>query len=318
MDSQYHAPVLLDEVVEGLAPFDGAVVVDATLGGGGHAAALQGRIGERGRLIGLDVDDEAIAATAARLTAASHRLHLVRASFRDLGHVLDGLGIERVDAVLLDLGVSSRHLDEAARGFRFSDDTAERAPLDMRMDRRIARTAADLLRDCSEQELEQWLRAYGEMPGARRLARAIVAARAQTPLQSAADLVRVVRAAGVGRGRRHHPATLVFQALRIVVNDELGALAGGLRCAIDRLRPGGRVAVIAYHSLEDRLVKTTFREVARGCTCPPSLPVCVCGKKPRVRVVTRRAIRPSESECARNPRARSARLRIAERLEETA
>lgn len=310
--------MLLDEVVGLLAPTAEAVVVDGTLGAGGHATRLLSTLGPAGRLIGLDVDDEAIAEVSRRGVLSDPRVHLVRASFRELERVLDDLGIPLVDAVLLDLGVSSRHLDAAERGFRFGDDTAERTPLDMRMDRRSDRTAAELLASASEPEIEHWLRAYGELPGAGRLARAIVRTRGETPLRNAADLVRLIRATGVGGGRKHHPATLVFQALRIAVNDEIAALEEGIDAALARLRPHGRLAVIAYHSLEDRVVKTRLRQAAKGCICPPRIPVCVCGRNPQVRLVTRRAVRPGDEECARNPRARSARLRVVERLEEVA
>jgi 16S rRNA (cytosine1402-N4)-methyltransferase len=191
-------------------------------------------------------------------------------------------------------------------------------PLDMRMDRRSDTTAEALLHAATAEELERWLREYGELPGARRLARHVVETRRRAPLRTVADLLRAVREAHVGGGRRHHPATLVFQALRMAVNDELGALDAGLEAAIAHLRPGGRLAVIAYHSLEDRLVKTRLREAERGCVCPPRVPVCRCGRAPRVRLLTKRPLRPSEAEIRDNPRARSARLRGAERLEDAA
>ncbi len=313
-----HRPVLLSETLEALALRPGGLVVDGTLGGGGHATALLERTAPDGRLVGLDVDDEALAEAGRRLARFGGRVTLVRASFRLLARVLADLGLSRVDAVLLDLGVSSRHLDAPERGFRFASETAARTPLDMRMDRRSPDTAADLLASASVEQLEDWLRRYGELPGAARLARAIVAARRRAPLRTAADLLAVIRAARVGGGRRHHPATLVFQALRIAVNDELAALDQGLEAAIEALRPGGRLAVIAYHSLEDRLVKTRLREAERGCVCPPRMPVCVCGRRPRLRLLTRRALGPGEAEKRANPRARSARLRAAERLEEAA
>lgn len=312
-----HRPVMLAETLELLAPAPGAVIVDGTVGGGGHAAALLERIGPTGRLVGLDVDDEALAAAGRRL-GSDPRVRLVRASFRELARVLDELGIDRIDGVLLDLGVSSRHLDEPERGFRFSEETSQRTPLDMRMDRRSQTTAADLLASASARELEGWFREYGELPGAARLARTIVETRHERPLRSAADLLALVREARVGGGRRHHPATLVFQALRIVVNDEIGALAEGIDAALDRLRPGGRLAVLSYHSLEDRLVKNRLRDAAKGCICPPRAPVCTCGRKPRARVLTRRPLAASDDECRDNPRARSARLRAAERIGEDA
>lgn len=312
-----HRPVLLAETVELLAPAVGAVIVDGTVGGGGHAAALLERIGPAGRLLGLDVDDEALAAAAGRL-GDDPRVRLVRASFRELARVLDELGVARVDGVVLDLGVSSRHLDEPERGFRFSEDTSHMTPLDMRMDRRNPHTAADLLASAPGPEIERWLREYGELPGAPRLARAIVETRRLRPLRTAQDLLRLVRETRVGGGRRHHPATLVFQALRIAVNDELRALAEGIEAAFDRLRPGGRLAVLSYHSLEDRIVKNRLRDAEKGCICPPRTPVCTCGRKPRARVLTRRPITASEAECRENPRARSARLRAAERIGEDA
>jgi len=293
-------------------------VVDGTVGGGGHAEAILELIGPTGRFIGLDVDPEALAATAARLARFGDRVRLVHASFRELGGVLQALSIDRIDAVLLDLGVSSRQIDAPQRGFRFSEDTADVTPLDMRMDPRIAATAADLLATAPAAEIERWLREYGELPGAARLARAIDETRRDAPIRTTRDLLRVIERARVGGGRRHHPATLVFQALRIAVNDELGALDEGLDAAIDALATGGRVAVIAYHSLEDRRVKLRLRAEARGCVCPPRQPVCTCGKRPRVRVVTPRAVRAGEEEVRANPRARSARLRAAERLEEAA
>jgi 16S rRNA (cytosine1402-N4)-methyltransferase len=313
-----HEPVLLHESLDLMGLFPNATVIDGTVGAGGHAAAILERTAPAGRLVGLDRDEEALAAAAARLARYGDRVHLVHASFRHLGSVLAELGLARVDAVLLDLGVSSPQLDVAARGFRFAETTADATPLDMRMDRRAPRTAADLLADASEEELETWLREYGELPGARRLARAIVAARQKAPLRTTRDLLAVIDAARVGGGRRHHPATLVFQALRIVTNDEIHALEEGLEATIASLAPGRRVAVIAYHSLEDRVVKNRFRDEQRGCVCPPHTPVCACGRRPRLRVLTRRPIRPGADELRRNPRARSARLRGAERLSEAA
>jgi 16S rRNA (cytosine1402-N4)-methyltransferase len=310
-----HEPVLLEESLSLLQPAPGALVVDATLGGGGHAEAILERTAPDGLLLGLDRDDEALEAASRRLARFGPRARLVQASFRDLGAVLEGEGIARVDAVLFDLGVSSRQLDAPERGFRFAEDRAAETPLDMRMDRREGPTAADLLAEASQSELERWFSQYGELPGSFRLARAIVQRRAHVPLRTSADLVALVREAGIGGGRRHHPATLVFQALRIAVNDELAALEIGLEAAIAALRPGGRLAVIAYHSLEDRRVKQTLRAAERGCTCSPHIPVCICGRRPQLRAVARRAITPGEDEIRRNPRARSARLRVAERIE---
>ena len=313
-----HAPVLLEESLEWLSLHPRALFVDGTVGGAGHADAILARSAPDGRLIGLDRDREALAAAASRLARYGERVRLVHASFRDLRAVLDELGIDRVDGVLLDLGVSSHQLDTPARGFRFAADTAEETPLDMRMDAGAGPDAAELLRDASAEELEGWLRRYADLPGARRLARALVAARERAPLRTAADLVRVIREARIGGGRRHNPATLVFQALRIATNDELGALAAGLDAAIDALRPGGRLVVIAYHSAEDRIVKNGLRDAERGCVCPPHVPVCVCGGRVRLRVLTRRPVSASPVEISGNPRSRSARLRAAERVAEAA
>lgn len=315
-----HEPVLLDECLELLGPggLPGSLVVDGTLGDGGHAEAVLRRTAPDGRLVGLDRDADALARARVRLAPFGDRALLVHASFATLADVVAERGLGPVDAVLLDLGVSSPQLDVPARGFRFAEATAEDTPLDMRMDRSSGPTAAELLQVSDEDTLAHWFRAYGELPGAGRLARAIVAERRRSPLRTAADLVRVVRASGVGRGRRHHPATLAFQALRLAVNDELAALEAALDQAPSVLRAGGRLLVIAYHSLEDRAVKRRLLELERGCICPPALPVCRCGRTPVLRRVTRRAIRPGPDELRRNPRARSARLRVAERLPEAA
>jgi 16S rRNA (cytosine1402-N4)-methyltransferase len=306
-DTYRHEPVLLDEACSLLGLGPGMTVVDGTVGGGGHARAILERTAPDGRLVGLDLDVEALRAAQERLGPYGARLRLVRSSFRNLTAVLEELGISAVDAVLLDLGVSSHQLDTPARGFRFGAESAAETPLDMRMDPDAPIRAADLLASARPETLERWFRDYADLPGARRLARAIAEARARAPLRTAQDLVEVVRAARVGGGRRHHPATLVFQALRIAVNDEIGALEEGLGAAIDALRPGGRVAVIAYHSVEDRAVKNRFRDLARRPAAPGEPPA-------RLRVLTRRPVGAGPDEVARNPRARSARLRAAERL----
>ena len=233
--------------------------------------------------------------------AFGDRVQLVRASFRDLRAELAARRSPPIDAVLLDLGVSSHQLDAPERGFRFAEATAAETPLDMRMDRRSPVTAAEILRTRSAEELAAIFREGAELPGAARLARRLVEARQRAPLATTRDLLRVIEAARVGGGRRHHPATLVFQALRIAVNDEIGALREGLDAAILALRPGGRLVVIAYHSLEDRCVKHRLREAERGCTCPPRIPVCICGGVPLLRVLTRRPLRPGPAEIARQP-----------------
>ncbi len=318
VDPFAHRPVLLAESLEFLALHPGAVVVDGTVGGGGHAAAILERTAPDGRLIGFDMDDDALEAARRSLLPFGDRVQLVRASFRELHTELAARKSPRIDAVLLDLGVSSHQLDAPSRGFRFAEATAAETPLDMRMDRRSPVTAAEILRTRSVEDLEAIFREGAELPGAARLARRLVEARQRAPLATTRDLLRTIESARVGRGRRHHPATLVFQALRIAVNDEIGALREGLDAAILALRPGGRLVVIAYHSLEDRCVKHRFREVERGCTCPPRIPVCVCGGVPLLRVVTRRPLRPGPDEIRENPRARSARLRAAERIAEAA
>lgn len=312
--TSYHVPVLLDETLEQLDLKPGAVIVDGTLGGGGHAQAILERTAPDGLLIGLDVDPDALAEAGRRLAGFGERVRLVQASFRTLDEVARAERLAAVDGVLLDLGVSSAQLDRPERGFRFS--AGPESPLDMRMNRAgDGPTAAKLLASLSADELERVFSEYGELPGARRLARAIARARDEQPLATAKDLIGLIEGLGIGRGRRHNPATLVFQALRIAVNDELAALEEGLAAAIRLLRPGGRLVVLTYHSLEDRIVKQRLRSAARGCVCPPSFPVCRCGRAPSVALTTRRPIEPTAREIETNPRARSARLRAAVRLE---
>lgn len=313
-----HQPVMLTECLSWLDLRADAVIVDGTVGGGGHAAAILERIGPEGQLIGLDRDPEALAAAGKRLAVFGARVTLVHASFAELDEVLARLGVDGVDGVLLDLGVSSHQLDTDARGFRFGSAAPESTPLDMRMDQSQGKTAAEWLHEASEETLRDGFQRYADLAGARRLARAIVESRRRAPIRSAADLMGILREAHIGRGRKHNPATLVFQALRILVNDELAALQAGLPVAVAALRPAGRIVVLAYHSAEDRIVKQRFRDEAKGCSCPPGLPVCVCGGSVRLEILTRRPLRPSDAECAANPRARSARLRAAVRVAEAA
>jgi 16S rRNA (cytosine1402-N4)-methyltransferase len=308
-----HVPVLAEEVRELLAVEPGETVVDGTFGAGGHAALLAADLAGKGRFIAVDRD----ASVRPYFERFRRRAHVQARFLRgDFAVVLGQLADNdvRADAILLDLGVSSMQIDRPERGFSYAAD----APLDMRMDVSAARSARDVVNESSERELADIFRRYGEERFSRQIARAIVRRRAERPFERTADLVEVVRA-GIPAPRRFgdgHPAKRVFQALRIVVNEELESLEQALPAALRLLRPGGRVAVISFHSLEDRIVKRFFAGQARGCTCPPDLPVCVCGKKPTLRLVTRRAVRPSPAETAENPRAASARLRVAMRTEE--
>jgi 16S rRNA (cytosine1402-N4)-methyltransferase len=306
-----HTPVLLHEAVELLAPKPGGVYVDGTLGAGGHAAEILKRSTPDGVLIGMDRDAEAVERCRMNLAAYGTRVVTRQANFRDIGPVLSELGYDAVDGVLLDLGVSWFHLKTPERGFSFMLD----GPLDMRMDRSGRQTAADLVNTLSRNELAKVLREYGEENRAGAIARAIEKARERGPITGTVQLAGIVSSVFPPYPpRRTHPATLTFQALRIAVNDELGSLQEGLMRVIALLKPGGRVAVITFHSLEDRIVKQTFVAAAKGCVCPPRLPVCACDKKPEIRVLTRRPVTPGPEEMERNPAARSAKLRAAEKI----
>lgn len=307
-----HAPVMPEEMLEGLGCAPGGVYVDGTLGGGGHALEILKAISPDGRLIGIDRDDEALKAASKTLEPFGNRVTLVKENYRDIKKVLKDLGIDKVDGILLDLGVSSYQLDSPERGFSFRFE----ARLDMRMDASQGITAFDIVNTYGADELERIFKEYGEERDARRIARAIDRARSTRPVETTGDLVRIILATIPKRfqPRQIHPATRVFQALRIAVNDELGSLEQGLRDGVDVLGSGGRMVVISFHSLEDRIVKTTFRELSTGCVCPPRVAVCVCGKKPVTRLVKRGAIKPSEEEMKKNPRARSAKLRAAEKI----
>jgi len=309
-----HVPVLAVEVVQMLAPAPGSLQIDATLGGGGHTERILEATDPDGRLLGLDADGAAVARVAGRLQPRfGDRLVLRQANFRELGTVAPDAGFGAVDGCLFDLGLSSYQLADTDRGFGFRAG----GPLDMRFDTSRGVPAAELLATLDADELTALFRRYGEEPKAPRIARAIVEARRAAPVVTAEDLAALIERIAPPnprQPRRTHPATRVFQALRIAVNEELDALEAGLTAALELLRPGGRLVVLSYHSLEDRIVKRFIAAERRGCVCPPAVPICVCGRNPRLRLVTQPSMTPSASEIAANPRARSARLRAAERL----
>jgi 16S rRNA (cytosine1402-N4)-methyltransferase len=304
-----HVPVMLREMVELLRPCSGGRYVDGTLGGGGHAEAILDASAPDGELLGVDWDEDARGRAQSRLERYGARVHVVAATFDEIGDCLARLGWDGADGIVVDLGVSSLQLDAAERGFSF----LRSGPLDMRMNRHGVRPLSDWLHDVSERELVRVLRQYGEEPRARRVARSILAAERRGELVDTVALAGAV-ARVLGRSAGHHPATRTFQALRIAVNGELEVLERFLRVAYRWLRPGGRLVVLAYHSLEDRLVKQAFRLWARSCLCPRSMPVCRCGWSKKATLLTPRPVRPTASEVERNPRARSARLRAVERL----
>ncbi|HEY7968991.1 MAG TPA: 16S rRNA (cytosine(1402)-N(4))-methyltransferase RsmH [Candidatus Limnocylindrales bacterium] len=309
-----HLPVLVEEVMSMLSPAPDSLQIDATVGGGGHTERILEATTPGGRLLGLDADGAAIARVAGRLQPRfGDRLVLRQANFRELPTVAPEAGFGAVDGMLFDLGLSSFQLADRERGFGFRTG----GPLDMRFDTSRGVPAAELLATLDASELTALFRRYGEEPQAPRIARSIVAERKTQPITTAEDLAALVERVAPGNPRvrrRIHPATRVFQALRIAVNEELEALQDGLAAAVDLLRPGGRLVVLSYHSLEDRIVKRFIAAERRGCVCPPELPVCVCGRNPRLRLVTGPSLTPSAAEIAANPRARSARLRAAERL----
>jgi len=307
-----HTSVMPEEVLEFLQPRPGGIYVDGTLGGGGHAGLILESTNPDGRLVGFDRDPEALATASARLARFGERFTPVHANFSEAPGELARLGIDRVDGMLLDLGVSSWQLDSAARGFSFRED----GPLDMRMNPQEGESAAEVLASLDEQELADIFFTLGEERYARRIARAIVRRRGEQPLSTTLELAELVRGAVPGGHvpARIHPATRVFMALRIYVNRELEHVEQGVARAIELLRVGGRLVVISFHSLEDRLVKNLFRDAARTCVCPPEFPVCACNVEPKVKVLTRKSVKASDAEIAANSRSRSAVLRAVERL----
>jgi len=312
--SFHHISVLLNETVDSLNIRPDGIYVDGTLGGGGHAFQVASRLTGGGRLIGIDQDADAIAAATERLSPFADRVTIVRDNYVNVRAVLSQLHISGVDGIYLDLGVSSHQLDTAERGFSYIED----APLDMRMDRRQDRTAADLVNECSEQELFRIIRDYGEDRFAKNIAKHIVKARAEKRIETTRELADIVRGAIPMKIQLTggHPAMRSFQALRIELNGELKVLEASIDSMIGLLKPGGRLSIITFHSLEDRIVKNGFRKNENPCTCPPGLPVCVCGEKSRGRVITRKPIVPLEAETEENRRARSAKLRVFERSAE--
>jgi 16S rRNA (cytosine1402-N4)-methyltransferase len=307
-----HLSVLPDEVLALIAPVFGGIYLDGTLGGGGHARLILEASAPDGRLIGLDRDPTALRKAAEVLAPFGERVVLRHRNFSEANEVLEELGISGLDGMLLDLGVSSHQLDEATRGFSFRGE----APLDMRMDPTSGQTAADVVNAAAAEELTRIFREYGEERWAGRIARRIVQVRQQQPLTTTRQLAELIRETVPGgkAPARIHPATRVFQALRIHVNQELEHVSRGIASAIDLLNPGGRLVVISFHSLEDRIVKRFFQEETKSCICPPRLPVCVCNHLPRLELLTRRGIRAAEAEVEANPRARSAVLRAVRRI----
>ncbi|MPM14950.1 Ribosomal RNA small subunit methyltransferase H [bioreactor metagenome] len=307
-----HAPVLLRECIEGLAIKPDGIYVDGTLGRGGHSLEIVKRLSPKGRLICIDRDEEALHEAPSKLGAYMDRVTLVHGNFRDLGALLDSLALPGTDGMLFDLGVSSPQIDDSARGFSYMKD----APLDMRMDKSDAVSAREVVNSWPKEELQRILYRYGEERYAPAIAGAIVRAREKKPVETTFELVEIIRGAmpSAALREKQHPAKRSFQAIRIAVNDELEAVSEMLSQAVPRLNRGGRLAVISFHSLEDRIVKTGFAMWAKGCTCPPDFPVCVCGKKPIVRLISKKPILPGQEEQNENPRARSAKLRLAEKL----
>ena len=305
-----HKSVLLNETIDGLNIKPDGIYVDGTLGGGGHAYEVCRRLGEKGSIVGIDQDAAAIEAASARLKDFGEKVTIVRSNYCDMKSKLHELGIDKVDGIVLDLGVSSYQLDTAERGFSYRED----APLDMRMDTRQKMTARDIVIDYTEADLYRVIRDYGEDKFAKNIAKHIVQARAVKPVETTAELSEIIRASIPMKFQKKsgHPAKRTFQAIRIELNRELDVLRDSLDDMIDLLNPGGRLCIITFHSLEDRIVKSAFRKNENPCTCPPDFPVCVCGKKSKGSIITKKPILPSEEELEYNSRSKSAKLRIFE------
>ena len=306
-----HKSVLLYETVDSLNIRPDGIYVDGTLGGGGHAYEVCKRLGEHGRLIGIDQDADAIAAASTRLSEFQDKVTVVRSNYENIASVLHDLGIEKVDGIYLDLGVSSYQLDTASRGFTYRED----APLDMRMDQRNPQTAADIVNNYSEMELYRIIRDYGEDRFAKNIAKHIVRQRQEKPYETTGELIETIKAAIPAKIRATggHPAKRTFQAIRIELNHELDVLNRSIDTMIDLLNPGGRLSIITFHSLEDRIVKKRFRDNENPCICPPEFPVCMCGRKSKGTVITRKPVVPGEEELEYNKRSKSSKLRVFER-----
>ena len=307
-----HVSVLAEECIQALNLRPDGVYVDGTTGGGGHSLRIAQQLGPAGRLICIDRDEEALAAASRRLEAYRDRVTFVKSNFAQIAQVIEGQGLAGVDGILFDLGVSSYQLDNGDRGFSYMHD----APLDMRMDRSQPFSAWDVVNTYTQEQLRQILWEYGEERDSGRVAAAIVQQREESPIETTGQLAQVIREAmpAAARREKQHPAKRSFQAIRIEVNGELRAVEQAMEGSVDKLLPGGRLAVISFHSLEDRIVKKIFAQQAKGCTCPPEFPVCVCGKKPRLKLISRGVITAGQKELDENPRARSAKLRVAERI----
>lgn len=306
-----HRPVMLDECIENLAIKPDGIYVDGTAGGGGHSFAIASRL-TTGRLIAIDQDEAAIAAAGARLAPLGERATVVHSNFRQVAQVCEQLGVVGIDGLLLDLGVSSYQLDTPERGFSYQAD----APLDMRMDKRNPLSAYEVVNTYPQEELRRILFEYGEERFAPRIAASICRAREEAPICTTGELVELIKKSmpSAARDGGHHPAKRSFQAIRIEVNAELDVIAPAIRSAVNLLRPGGRIVIITFHSLEDRIVKQTFSELTGGCTCPKNFPVCVCGNRPQVKIVTRKPILPTAAELEENRRSHSAKVRVAEKI----
>lgn len=305
-----HVPVLLKETIDGLHIKNGGIYVDCTLGGGGHSSEILKRIGEDGKLIGIDQDREAIEASKERLRQYNNVTY-VHDNFYNIDDILDGLNIEKIDGVLMDLGISSYQLDNAQRGFSYMKD----APLDMRMDTEGGLTAYDVVNNYDLDDIGRIIRDYGEDRFSRRIAKFIVESRKKSPIKTTFQLVDIIKNAVPMKFQKDgHPAKRTFQAIRIEVNRELKILDTAVENSVKRLKAGGRIAVITFHSLEDRKIKVKFRELENPCTCPPDFPVCVCGKVPVLKIINKKPVRPDMDEIAKNSRSKSAKLRVGERI----